>query len=291
MSAYKSILEEQRGRVNSQRWSETGEYRDYLARYEANFIHKLHQDIIDAYCTGAGSEIPPENDDVRDFRWHGQKMVPAKMQAIHSSSALVCNAFGYWHDQRDKSPLQMALGCSSPIESIKFEDRKPTGLSGIPPHLDVVLYCGKMVHAIESKFSEPYQEEKKKILMGSKSYAPSLWSDKGLRNCANMVNLINDGKLNGKFKYLSANQLLKHALGLSNNHGNEFELIYLWYEKPGMRESDTHKEEIEVFTSMVGDEMTFRSMTYQALFARLEDHCGCNHRDFLSKFTSRYLVL
>lgn len=289
MSTCKLILEEQRNRVKAQRWSETGKYRDYLARYADNFIHKLHQDIIEAYCAGAGSEIPPEKDDACDFRWHGLKMVPAKMQAIHSSSALVCNAFGYWHDQRDRSPLQIALGCLSPIENIKFEDTKSTGLRGIPPHLDVVLYCGNMVHAIESKFSEPYQEEKKKIVMGSKSYAPSLWSDKGLRNCADMVDRINDGKMNGKFKYLSANQLLKHVLGLSNEHGKEFELIYLWYEKPGMRESDTHKEEIEVFASMVGDEVTFRSMTYQNLFANLEGLCGCNHRDFLTKLTNRYL--
>jgi hypothetical protein len=215
--------------------------------------------------------------------------VPAKIQAIHSSSALVCNAFVYWADQQDKAPLQNALGCEGDIRRILFEDTKPTGLSGIPPHLDVVFYCDGMVYAVESKFSEPYQEVKKKIVMGSKSYDPALWKAKGLNNCAELVDRINKGMMDGKFKYLSVNQLLKHTLGLSNTHGKRFELHYLWYEVPGTPDSDIHKAEIEVYKSLIGNEVAFKSKTYQELFKSIKAHSYAMHQDYLGKFSRRYL--
>lgn len=249
----------------------------------------MPQEIKDAYSEGAGSEIPTYEDDICSYRWHGKKKVPAKIQAIHSSSALVCNAFAYWYEHADRSPLQKALGCLLPIQKMKFEDTMPTGLSGIPPHLDVVLYCGNMVYAIESKFSEPYQQEKVKVDMGSKSYSAALWRDIGLSRCADLVDKINNGDMNGQFRFLSVNQLLKHTLGLSKQRGNNFELIYLWFEKPGMRESDEHRMEILQFCSLIGNEIAFRSITYQKLFENLKGCCDCSHHEYLEKFSRRYL--
>jgi restriction endonuclease-like protein len=289
MTAFEKILDEQRRRVTCRRWSEN--YSDYLAEIADNFLCPLHSDILAAYGKGAGSEIPSEYDEIlkRGYRFYKGKVVPAKMQAIHSSSALVCNAFGYWSDEVDRSPLQKALGCSSAIEKMKFEDVKNTGLGGIPPHLDVIFYAGTKVYAIESKFSEPYQEEKQKIEMGSKSYAPELWRQRGLRACADLVERINGHEMDGKLRYLGAPQLLKHILGLSNNHGGGYELIYLWYEMPGFRESDAHKKEVEYFSAIVGKEVAFNHLTYQDLFKRLTTNCDDTHREYLGKFSQRYL--
>lgn len=289
MEAYQAILEEQRKRVMFQRWDETGSYSDYLSDYTNNFIYPLPPEIEAAYRDGAGSEIPPDNDGTRGYRLYHGKKVPAKMQAIHSSSALVCNAFAYWYEQTDRSPLQKALGCKDKISKIVFEGRKPTGLGGIPPHLDVVLYSDSMVYAIESKFSEPYQEDKKKIVMGSKRYLPALWQNKGLYSCANLVDKINNGAMDGKFRFLSANQLLKHILGLSHNHGNAFELFYLWYEKPGTVESDAHRSEINDFAIIVGSEVAFKAITYQEFYDKVEESSVGQHSDYLERFSQRYI--
>ena len=289
MSAHKIILDGQDKRVRARRWS--GKYSDYLADYNDNFIIKPHPDIIEAYKRGAGSEIPTEYDaeNNRWYRLYRNKIVPAKMQAIHSSSALVCNAFGYWYDASNKSPLQSALGSTGKIVRIEFEDAKRTGLGGIPPHLDVVIYCEGMVYAIESKFSEPYQEEKNEIVMRSKSYDPALWRNKGLDKCADLVGLINSGKMNGRYKYLSINQLLKHILGLAHNHGQAFELLYLWYEVPSAVESNAHKDEVENFKALLGDEVNFKSITYQDFFQVLKRACDGHHKKYFNGFSARYL--
>ena len=290
MTAQETILAEQRKRVTARRWSDSGEYQDYLAEYTANFIHEPNDEIKAEYNQGAGSEIPTEYDSAkqRGYRLNRGKVVPAKMQAIHSSSALVCNAFAYWADQQDRVPLQQALGCADVITDMAFEAKKPTGLGGIPPHLDVVFTCNGRVHAVESKFSEQYQE-KKKIVMGSKSYDPTLWATFGLTKCAELVKDINTGKMDGIFRYLSANQLLKHILGLWNTDGAGFELIYLWYEVPGTSDSDRHKAEVEIFKGRIGNEVNFRSITYQQLFAAIKAQCGGRHQDYFDRFSRRYL--
>src|SRR6202521_4778161 len=105
MTAYKIILEEQRKRVSTRRWSENGEYRDYLAELTDNLLYDMQPEILDAFGKGAGSELPQDYDKAmkRHFRIVDGKEFSSKMQAIHSSSALVCNAFGYWYGEADRS--------------------------------------------------------------------------------------------------------------------------------------------------------------------------------------------
>ena len=58
---------------------------------------------------------------------------PAKMKALHSSSALAVNFFDYWAGT-DSSPLQRALDLESQIVKVDFEAQYPTGLTGSPPN-------------------------------------------------------------------------------------------------------------------------------------------------------------
>ena len=79
---------------------------------------------------------------------------PAKMKALHSSSALAVNFFDLWTG-RDPDPLKKALNLDKEILDIQFERQYPTGLAGNPPNLDVALDLeGGLTLAIESKFSE-----------------------------------------------------------------------------------------------------------------------------------------
>lgn len=286
MSAQKEILEEQRKRVPHRRWS--GGYPDYLADLHDNLIFPLHPDVRAAYDAGAGAEIPGHLDDQnqRWFRWHRDLQVPAKFQAIHSSSALVCNTFGYWYRQGDRTHLGKALGGNSSIDAMRFEHKMPTGLGGTPPHLDVSCLCGEMTSAVESKFSECYLE-KKALKMGSRNYCPSVWREKGLAACGDLVDRINRSEMDGRFRFLDVAQLLKHLLGLTN-HGGKFELVYLWFDMPGFREAEVHRDEIGLFEELVSREVQFRSLTYQQLFKNLLVHAGDQHEEYLQKLSERY---
>lgn len=78
-----------------------------------------------------------------------------KIQALHSSSALGLNFFGYWQASVDRDPLQRALGLSSRIDSIQFEKKFETGVPPRSPNIDVVLsLADDSILAIESKFTE-----------------------------------------------------------------------------------------------------------------------------------------
>jgi len=62
-----------------------------------------------------------------------------KMQALHSSSALVINVFEYWRNHNVNS-IAKACGAPEGMTKMRFEQIYPTPLGGIPPHLDIELY-------------------------------------------------------------------------------------------------------------------------------------------------------
>lgn len=209
-----------------------------------------------------------------------------KMQALHSSSALACNVFEYWR-KRDRTPLAQALGVDGAIARVRFERKFPTGLPGNAPNLDVVLEVdnGPLV-AIESKFLEPYGRPhpagfKPKYFEGS----PGLWEQQGMRHCQTTAEALQSSEVS--FRWLHAEQLLKHILGLSES-GAEWKLVYLWYQPSGDAGTE-HAAEAEAFAEMVeGDGIGFRSMTYQELFGRFRD-TSAGGADYRSYLCSRYL--
>lgn len=209
-----------------------------------------------------------------------------KMQALHSSSALACNVFEYWRG-RERAPLARALGVDGTIASVRFEKKFPTGLPGNAPNLDVVLEVedGLLV-AIESKFLEPYGRPhpagfKPKYFEDS----PGLWEQQGMRRCQAAAEALQAGEVS--FRWLHAEQLLKHILGLSKS-GPEWALLYLWYQPPGDAGTE-HAAEAGAFAELVeGDGIGFRSMTYQELFERFIE-VSAGDADYRAYLCSRYL--
>ena len=92
----------------------------------------------------------------------GGQELASKMNALHSSSALVYNVFEHWRNI-PKAPLVHALRQLFPIqlgtivEQLSLERPFSTGLRGTAPHLDVamVTQSGRGI-AVESKFTEHY---------------------------------------------------------------------------------------------------------------------------------------
>ena len=116
--------------------------RGYLNNYERNLFRPLNPTSKLAFDQSSGSEL-------RD-RTTG----PAKMRALHSSSALAVNFFNAWVGA-DTKPLMELVGLEAEPVDIRFEGQYPTGLPGNPPNLDVVIQLQNgLIVGIESKFTE-----------------------------------------------------------------------------------------------------------------------------------------
>lgn len=247
----------------------------YVTGVEANLYRPLSDRAKLAFEAGAGSEL----------RGH--------MRALHSSSALVANFVDYWTD-RDMTPLLLALGIEPDGEmSLDFEVQFHTGLRGTPPHLDVAISNGNgYVFAIESKFTEHLKRSTRGKSKFSKSYFPEsagLWTGGGLPACQELAGSLWAEEINGggqRFEYLDTRQLLKHALGLATQLGSGFSLHYLYYDCTG-KEAEAHRREITTFGESVGDEIRFRTLTYQQVFAGLMESEQVD-TDYLDYLGGRY---
>ena len=165
---------------------------------------------------GAGSEL-------------GTVDAPGSMASLRSSSALAVNAFDAWRGS-DLAPLAPLFAAERYSDRLRFEVQFPTGLRGIPPHLDVVIDReGGIPLANESKFTEIYSPAHNDF-RDSYFEKPGLWD--GFDHVRELASAIADGSV--LFEHLGAAQLIKHALGLKNAHGPRgFRLLYLWYDWPG----------------------------------------------------------
>lgn len=211
------------------------------------------------------------------------------MRALHSSSALAVNVFDYWTD-RDKTPILSALGIGFEAESeLDFEAQFHTGLSGIPPHLDLAITqsTGSVV-GIEGKFTEHLKRSTRGKSKFRESYFPEaggLWAEKGLPACQALAEELWTEDLRGgrqQFEYLDPRQLLKHVLGLATRLGARFSLYYLYYDWPGKR-PEAHRKETDLFGERVGYEIGFKPLTYQEVFGRLRnsEQAGPAYVDYL----------
>jgi hypothetical protein len=220
---------------------------------------------------------------------------PAKMQAVHSSSALGVNVFQYWQNINQVPVIAAACGfCGKEdtiAEEIIFEDKYPIkGIDRIPPNIDVVIHNSELSpfkrFAIECKFTEAYGSH---ILNGLKpAYLnlDELWSDiPQLHMLAKSISPDNTDNV-----YLDSSQLIKHILGLKTRFGKGgFKLLYLWYDVLG-KEGATHRDEIDEFTKIaISDGIHFSALSYQELIISLANDYRQEHPEYIKYLTERYL--
>ena len=122
----------------------------YTLSLNDNFFSPLSPETIKEFRFGKGDEL-------------GESGSRGKMQALHSSSALVVNVFKYWRSH-NVDTIARACGARSGMTDMQFEKTNPTPLGGIPPHLDVEFHGGTNTKpvAIESKFTELYHRKTKR---------------------------------------------------------------------------------------------------------------------------------
>jgi len=236
-----------------------------------NLFVSMNTDTAVEFGDGAGSEL-------------GTSDVPGSMASLRSSSALAVNVFDPWRGF-NVAPLSSLFVADRFANRLRFEVQYPTGLRGIPPHLDVVIDKeGNTPLAIESKFTEVYSSAHNEF-RDSYFEKPGFWD--GFGHVRELASAVADGSV--QFEYLGAAQLIKHALGLKKAHGSMgFRLLYLWYEWPS-EIADAHSAEIGHFAEIVQQDLEFSAMTYQELFQRLET-VGEPRPGYMSYLSDRYFV-
>ena len=256
----------------------------YTHTLEQNLFEPLLDENRAAFSGANGQELAgtPEN--------------PAKMQALHSSSALGVNIFQYWQKRGLLDEIAAACGfCnkgSKVTRHLVFEDRSFSlgGYLKTPPNIDVVIHNQESARyqcfAVECKFSEAYGGRSHGAMKAAYLAEERIWE--GLPALHALAEkLCSDEQYYG---YLDAAQLIRHILGLSNKLGKaKFRLLYLWYDVLG-KEGGDHRAEVEDFASIAKAEgVHFHALTYQELILKLAREYRDQHPAYIEYLTSRYL--
>jgi hypothetical protein len=256
----------------------------YAETLEDNLFMPLSSSARKNFSEGDGKETEPDRD--------GN---PAKMQALHSSSALAVNVFQYWQSINMIPAIAAACGfCEkSNHNSVNLCFEKKFVISPSfqrSPNIDVVIENKEnsrfSVFAIESKFSEAYSPHKHDGLKEAYLALSDLWDDiPKLKDFAATIS-----PLDNFYKHLHPAQLIKHILGLKKEYGKKgFRLLYLWYDCFG-NEGAKHREEIKSFNWIAkSDGIHFHAITYQKLIADLWKNHREEHPRYVYYLTSRYL--
>ena len=257
--------------------------KTYTLELEQNLFMPMSEETQVSFSQGNGNEIVGEPDS------------PAKMQAVHSSSAIGVNMFGYWESIHQVPIIASVCGfCKQGdtySEKIIFEDKYPVkGVNRIPPNIDVVIHNSESSpfkrFAIECKFSEAYGNRRKKGIKPAYLGVEELWAD--IPKLHKLAKKISPD--NAKTKYLDSAQLIKHILGLKSAFSmTDFKLLYLWYDVLG-KEGAEHRDEIEAFTEITkADGAPFMSLSYQELIISLAEKYRQEHTEYVKYLTERYL--
>jgi len=256
----------------------------YAPTLKQNLFEPLESEVRKSFERGDGNEI------------NGNPDSPAKMQAVHSSSAMGVNIFQYWQKIGQATEIAAACGFCRKGDNISqkivFEDKYP--IDGkrfrFAPNIDVVIHNSDSAKvkrfAIECKFTEAYSSHGHSGLKEEYLKHDSIWDDiPRLHSLAKSI-----CPDDNKFIHLHPAQLIKHILGLKSHFGKEgFRLLYFWYDVLG-EEGATHQKEISAFAEKArADGIKFHAMSVQELIITLSNEYRLDHPQYIQYISERYL--
>ncbi|MCL2348009.1 MAG: hypothetical protein FWC50_07065 [Planctomycetaceae bacterium] len=252
--------------------------KNYLENLDDNLFKALTDETLTRLNDGDGKEAEDKKNGIR-----------AKINALHSSCAIVVNTFQYWHN-KDVYPILRACKLCAPSRvfsagKIKFEEKFEISSSfRYPPNIDIIIDDSQsQIYAIESKFTEPYSSKKPKGISERYIDNVSFWS--GLSNLYDLAKEICPD--NNRFQHLDAAQLIKHVLGLKKTK-KRFRLLYLWYDVIG-KEGAEHRKEIEQFAEIANRDIKFHHITYQEVIMNLIENFYTGNEKYCDYLSDRYL--
>ena len=258
----------------------------YTKVIDDNLFEPLLTEVKDEFNKGDGHELKSSNG------------YPAKVNALHSSSALSINIFHYWKRLNKLDIISTACGlCNSTNQSqLKLNFEKKFSISkefSTAPNIDVVIENNEnnqyKYYAIECKFTEAYSKRQLKSGLDDKYFSSELevlW--KRIPNLRKLASELSDNKI--EFLNFYPEQLIKHILGLLKNcDGKNFRLLYLWYDVIG-EDGHNHRKEIEKFSKYTfEDGIKFSAISYQELIIKLSENNLEGNEAYIKYITDRYL--
>ncbi len=205
--------------------------------------------------------------DSRELEDRGKS--PPRMNAVHSSSALLVNTFAIF----SREPQSLALGSRRSFRSVEFEKRLLATPKGKPSNLDLLAGGFEGVVAIEARLLEILDRKPDKVPF-SEHY--SFFRNKP--NCeAWYEQVIKLNRNPTKFVHLDAKQLISHALGLTGTYGpSGVILLYLFWEPKNaesIEEYRRHRREVSAFLAEVrGAPVGLAALSYQELWRQWEEN-------------------
>lgn len=238
--------------------------------------------------------MPLSEKSIEEFnKADGNEFKSKKMNALHSSSAIVVNVVEFLKSSNQLDILAKALKIpSTNIKNISYEEKFRIFPDNIPPNIDLCFNYGNSITAIESKFTEPYQAREHPSLKEKYLKDFTMWGQ-----IPNIHRLAEDiFKANKEFQYLDVAQLIKHVLGLLSydpENNKKFRLVYLWYNAFG-EDGFKHSCEISELSSIFNEDVKFQSITWQEVIIKLfhsdiKDGSNNNALDYKNYITERYL--
>jgi len=247
------------------------DYQLEWSRYDGIFLEGHYTTKVEDNVFG-GAPHPETRKEYEKGKAHELEGKRAHMKALHSSSALVVNAFDYWRRRNRIQDIANCCGTRCVVGGMEFEKTHPIkGVGRTPPHLDVE-FAGPTPLAIESKFTETYRRTTRRQLEKTKLDIylehEDIWGDMAkLRALAR--DIVQQSGATTEFEYLDVPQLIKHILGLKCSYGRAFSLLYLWY-RVDSEEAAQHEQELANLRDRIDDGINFRTMTYQGLFGKIK---------------------
>jgi hypothetical protein len=221
-----------------------------VPRLEDNLLPGVPVEIVRAaLAAGAGQELD------------------RKIRAVHSSAALVANCFGPW--LREPGRFELAGRRGFATLELEFPCRIFDSSRATPAHLDLLARGPGGVVAVESKLTEHLKPPAPVFRPAYDRFLPAAdpWSA--------WIPILRAEP--GRFRWLDAAQLVKHAVGLRRAFpGEPVTLVYLYWEPrdahahPQLAE---HREEVEALRRSVAGDAAVRleGLRYGALWAAWAD--------------------
>ncbi len=197
-----------------------------------------------------------------DFEKGNGNELNRKILAVHSSSALAANTFGFWKTDPAKLMILNRIGFGPP----DLEWKPETWFNSSPPNLDVLLESTENVIGIESKFTEPLCKTLPEI---QQSYIR-----KSFINCDDAWWNLLEAARTWKRSYFDVAQVIKHALSLFNTFrdSRHVHLVYLYWaplNAVDFSEYKFHADDVQKATDIVRrSDVKFISMTYSELWTQ-----------------------
>jgi hypothetical protein len=248
----------------------TGYKEGKLSSKEEGYVYDVRDNLFDyqrSYNAVAEKFIAAQGNELH-----------SKMCAVHSSSALVVNAFAYFIGKED----QLVFNRQQAFTKIEFEKQLLVGVNNrTKANIDLYLENDKHVF-IESKFLEPLKKTTPKF---AESYFNKDIAERTKRFTGDL-----------KPMYFDWAQMTKHYLAIESNKdkSKNTTLIYLYWTPLNVNELttyETHEKELAIFQNKCDElksetEITFKSMTYAELFNKWDNKP--NLKAHVAKLRERY---